>query len=196
MGVGLLCGRNQLLYLGGDEAFLAIAAVVGHDVEVVAYGAHGFFEEKEVAIAGTDDDIDGDAFVVSPFHLRIDGRYAYAAGHEQEAHLLLLFGRCGNKLAGTAKGADDGVEAVALVHLAETTSAFAYHLVYDADAFVLGVDVADGQGHPLAFVDRDDDDKLSGLAATGNPRCLDFHQVNLVAVEELFLQNRIHVKKV
>ena len=187
MGIGEGGGWHQLLNLGGHQALLAIAAVVGHDVKMVTYCLHFLFEKEQVSGACTDDDVSGDAQIMSPFHLGIDRCDAHSARHEQQAHLAALLGGGGDQLAGATQRPDDGVEAVAFFQKAEAAGAFTHHLVHDADAFALRVYIADGQRHPLPLVNRDNDDKLSGKSAAGNPRRMDFHQINTVAVEKLFL---------
>ena len=184
------------MYLVRHEAFLAVGAVVGHEIEIVADGAHFLFEEEKVAVACADDDIGRNALAVSPFHLGIDGRRANAASNEKETHGGTFVRGGGEEFAGLSQRAYDGVYAVALVHGRKGTGAVAHHLVDDGDGLALGVEVADGEGHALPLVLRDDDDELAGFARTGNPRGLDVHQIDFVAVKQLFAYNLVHVDEV
>ena len=181
----------ELVDLGGDEALLAVAAVVGHDVQVLAYSAQLVFVEEQVFRAGTDDDIGGDALAEGPFHLREHRRDAHAASHEEEA-FQLAFSVFLDEFAGTAEGTHDGVEVVALVHRGQLTRGLADHLEDDDYRLALVDDVADGERYAFSVLVGNDDDELAWLAAERYPRRVDFHPVNLVAVEQPLADDLVH----
>ena len=197
VGIGRLEGSGvggaEGLDFGGDKSMLAVGTVVGHDKEVVAYVAHLVLEEEQAFVSGTDDYVGGDAHGVGPFHLRVDWRDAHAACHEEQPHGFLFLAGGGDEFAGAPQGPHHGIDAFTLVHTAQPTSAVAHYLEYNVDAFELGVDVADGKRHPLAFVVGYDDYKLSGQSSLRHPRRSDLHQINLVAVQQLLLQNCVHI---
>jgi hypothetical protein len=72
-----------------DEAFAAIAAVVGGDDQLVAEGAEFVFPEHQVAIAEADDGDGAIARCLYSRKLRIDGRHAQAAAHQHHGAFSL-----------------------------------------------------------------------------------------------------------
>ena len=119
-----------------------------------------------------------------PFGLWIDGRRAYTASNKEYSFLLALapcveFGAVHN-LAFVAQRSHYGEDAVAFVECGKSLCRLANNLENNSDAVSLLVDVADGEGHALAFVVWYDDDKLSWFPRLGNPRCLDVHQDNVL----------------
>ena len=181
----------KLVDLGGDQSLLAVGAVVSHDVQVLAHGAQLVFIEEEVLGAGADDDVGGDALTESPFHLREHRGDAHASSHKKEA-LQFAFLMFFNQLTRTTEGTHDGVEVVALVHLGQLTCSFADDLEDDDDRLPLVDDIADGEGYAFAVLIGDDNDELAGFAAERYPRGVDFHPVDLVAVEQPLADDFVH----
>ncbi len=161
---------------------LTVAAIVGHDVEVVADCAKLVLVEEEVFRASTDDDVCGDTLPEGPFDLWEYGCDTDAASDEEEAFqftFLMFF----NQFTWFAQWADDCVEVISFVHLSQLARGLTDDLEYDDDGLPLIDDVADGKRYSLSVFMRNDDDKLSRLAAKGYPRGMDLHAVDLVAVE-------------
>ena len=96
------------------------------------------------------------------------------------------------QLARSAQGTHDGVEVVALVHGCQLACGLANHLEDDDYRLALVDNIADGEGYTFAILVGDDDNELARLAAERYPRCVDFHSVNLVAVEQPLADNLVH----
>ncbi len=160
-------------------------------MQVVAHGAQLILIEEQVFRACAYDDVGGDAVAESPLHLREHGRYAHAAGHEEQplqlAFLVLLY-----QLAGPPEGSHDGVEVVAFLHGRQLARSLANHLEHYHHRLALVDDVADGERYALAVLVGDDDDELARLAAERYPRSVNLHPVNLVAVEQPLADNLVH----
>ena len=83
--VVLFAALNQLFNLVGHQSFLAIAAVIGDNVEVIASGTHTILEENQTFVASTDNHIASYPVFVRPFDLRIDRSGTHAASDEEQA---------------------------------------------------------------------------------------------------------------
>ena len=181
----------ELVDLGCYQPLLAVAAVVGHDVQVVAHGAQLVLVEEQVFGASADDDVGGDTLSEGPLHLWEHGSDAHAAGHEEQAFELALRVFL-YQLARPPQRTHDGVEVVALVHRRQLACCLADNLEDDDHRLALVDDVADGQGYAFAVLVRDDDDELARLAAERYPRSVNLHPVNLMAVEQPLADNLVH----
>ena len=84
-------------------------------------------------------------------------------------------------------------QTVAFLQFTQSQGAIADHLIHYVNTFSFMMDVANCQRHTLAFVVRYNYNKLPRLSAFGNPGSVYFHQINPVAVQQLFLQYCIHI---
>ena len=182
----------ELVDLGGDETLFAVAAIVGHDVQVVAHGTQLVLIEEQVFGAGANDDIGGDALTESPFHLWKHRRDTHTTGHEEQP-LQLAFRMLLYQLTWPSQGTHDGIKVVAFLHLGQLACGFANHLEDDDHRLALVYDVADGERYALAVLVGNDDNELARLAAERYPWGMDLHPVNLVAVEQPLADDFVHV---
>ncbi len=200
----------QLVHLGRHQALLAVAPVVRHDVQVVAHCAQLVLVEQQVLRAGADNHVGRYSLAERPFHLRKHRRDTHAAGHEEQPLEWLsgqvaewLSGLCrfvtlrlpqGNQLAGSAQGAYDGVQVLALVHLCQLARRLAHHLEHNHYRLPLVDNVADGQRYALPLLVGNHNDELARLPAERYPRRVNLHPVYLVAVEQPLADNLVHIK--
>ena len=182
----------ELLDFVGDKAFLAITAVVGHYVEVVALCFHSVLKEQQAFVACAYNHIAAKTLLVRPLCLRIDRSGAHTSGDEQDARCgRLAEGIAVHYLGTVAKRSDNGEDAVAFTHRRQTLGRLAHNLIDDCHGVDRAVYVADCQRDTFAALVRDDDDKLARLSGFGDPRCLDVHQHDVLG-ELFFLQNLVH----
>ncbi len=101
---------EQLLQLHGNKAVLAVAAIVGHEIQMVAGLLKLVFQNDDVLVAEADDDVDLDACFLECLCRRIRNRAADAAADHTDTLFALHVG-------GLAKGTDEVLDIVALVQL-------------------------------------------------------------------------------
>ncbi len=121
---------DQPLELVGDEAVLARASVVGHQVELVTGPPHLVFEDQHVLAARSHD---ADDVVFGLFHGhggRIRDRRADPTTHHDDRPEALDLGRL-------PQGADDVANGIADVQSIEQTCRLADPLHDDRDAALL-----------------------------------------------------------
>ena len=159
-------GLDELFQLGVAEALLAVAAVVGADVEVGGVGAHLVLQDHDVLAAEAGDHIDLDpGFIEALAHGVADGA-ADAAADDADALLSA-------DLGGFAHGADKVGKAVADFHQLQHTGGLADGLDHDGNGTGLAVVIGNGQGNALAVLIQTQDDELAGQALLGDQRGLD-----------------------
>ena len=73
---------DEFLQLAGDEAVIAVGAVVGADVQVGAGLPHLLLQDHDVLGAEADDDVDVSAHLVQGFGLRVSDGTAHAAADD------------------------------------------------------------------------------------------------------------------
>jgi hypothetical protein len=117
-----------------DEAFAAVAAVVGGDQQLVAVGAEFVFPEHQVAIAEAHD---GDgaiaACLVFP-QLRIDGSDAQSAAHQHDRAFEFA------DVAGQPQRPDEIEQGIALAQGHHLKRGFAHGLDHDGDRALFHVE--------------------------------------------------------
>ena len=132
----------------------------------------------------TGDEVDLDAHFMQ-LSLRIRDRAAQTAADDSnlfEAVELAL---------SLPRGADEVVQAVALVQRAERLRGRADLLEDDGDRAVFAVKIRDGERNSLALCADTQDDELTRLGLARNVRRVDDHQLG-VHVQRLLFQNLIH----
>ena len=154
-----VAGVDELTQLVGHEAFRAVGGIVGGDVQV-GDGAQFFLEDEERFRAHAHDDVGGDAVLVEPLHLRVDGGDADSAAHEDEPFGAALLVRQVDELGGTAKGAGDVVQELSLPHGGKVAGGLADGFEHDGDGAFFGITVADGQRDALGCIRLLDNQKL------------------------------------
>ena len=83
------------------------------------------------------------------------------------------------------------------IYTVESLKGGIYYFLEDDDYRLALVDnIADGEGYTFAILVGDDDNELARLAAERYPRGVDFHPVNLVAVEQPLADNLVHGIKI
>ena len=148
---------QHLLQRRGDEARLAVAAVVGADDQLVAVAAEAVFPEHQVLVAEADDAGGAVAGLLERAQLREDRRHAEAAADQHHvpgpAHML-----------GQAERADEVGEAVALlVVVAHLPRRLAERLDDHGDRALVAIEVGDGERDALAALVQAQHDEVPGL---------------------------------
>ena len=185
--VVLHAGLEQGLELVGDETGLAVAAVVGAYVEVVAGGAELVLHDDDVLAAEAADHVHADAEALELLGDGVvDGAAGAAADHADALGV-------GVDLSGAAEGADDVGNIVAGLHEREHLRALARRLEVEGDRADLGVIVRYGERETLAELVESEDGKLAGLRALCDERRLNTHAKNRFGrIERVFFSYLEH----
>ena len=163
LGLGLL---QQLLELDGGEALLAVGAVVGHHVQMIAAGAHLFLEHDDALGAEAGDDVDIAAETVRLLGLRpCDGAARAAADNNNLVHIV--------KLGRVAERTDDVCHIVSGLLAGEQSRRAADALHDDRHGTGLAIIRRDRDGHALAELVDAEHQKLTRLCLAGNERGLE-----------------------
>ena len=177
-------GLEQLLQLDGNKAVLAVGAVVGHEIQMVAGLLELVFENDDVLVAEADDDVGLDTRLFKGLCRRICDRAADAAADDADALLAFHVRRL-------AERTDKVLDIVALVQTAEHLGGQADLLEDDRDRALFAVIAGDGQRHALRLLIDTENDELAGLRLAGDERSLDLH-VGDCGVQFLFAHDFVH----
>ena len=158
---------NELLELVGDEAGLAVGAVVGGYVEVIAGGAELVFHDDDVLAAEAAYHIDADAQALELLGDGVVYGAACAAADHTDALGVRVY------LSGAAERTDNVRDEVAGLHEREHLGALARGLEVEADRADFRVVVRDGEREALAVLVKPEYCKLAGLRALGYQGSLD-----------------------
>ena len=170
---------------GGDQARLAIAAVVGADDEIVGDGAELVLPEHQVLASKTHDRRGAVADLLEGAQLRVDRRDAQAAADEDDMADL------GDVLR-QAERTDEVLERVALlIAVAHFARGLAERLHHDGDGATVAVVIGDGQRDALGAVVKANHDEMAGLGRSRDIRRLDVPKKRRVR-KTLPVNNRIH----
>ena len=157
------------MQLGGDEALLAIGAVVGHQVEVVASGLELLLQDDDVLAAETGNNIHLHTGFMESLGGGVSDGAAHAAADDTDALLALDVG-------GTAQGTDKVADGIALVERTQHIGGQPDFLEDDGDGALLPVITGDGQRHPLGFLVNAENDELTGQSLFGHKGGLNLQQ--------------------
>ena len=182
--VVLVTGGHQLVQRSGDDALGAVAAVVGHDAQLVAASVELVLKDEQIFIAEADDAVDGAALLVQFAGNGQRNGAADAAAHD--ADLLQALG-----LGGTAQRADEIVDAVARVQAVQLHGGAADDLEDDVHGAFLAVVTGHGQGDALAVLKRAHNDKLARLCLFGDERGFNDH-LRHGGVQRDFFSDLVH----
>ena len=94
-------------------------------------------------------------------------------------------------MGGTAQGADEVANVVALVQIAQGDGGEAHLLENDGNSAFLPVVAGDGQGNTLTHLIDAENDELAGLGLAGHEGGLDLQQTD-AGVEILFAHDLVH----
>ena len=170
LGLGLL---QQLLELHGGKALLAVGAVVGHHVEILAAGAHLVLEDDDALRAEASHDVDVAAALKRALGLRPGDRAAGAAAHDDDlVHVV--------KLGGIAERAHDVRHIVALVHAGEQGGRAADALHDHGHVAGLAVEVGDRDRHALAELVHTEHEELARLRPARHERRVEGHAEHVI----------------
>ena len=158
---------NDLLFQRrGDNALLAVGAVIGHNDKLITAGAELVLENDKILVAEADNAGDLGALLVQCLrHGQRNGAAHAAADH---ADVFQAF-----DLGGLAQRADEVVHGLALFERVELHRTGAHDLEDDRHGAGLAVKACDGQGDSLGILLRADDDELAGLRLFGDERRMD-----------------------
>ena len=177
--VVLVAGSHQLVEGSGDDALGAVAAIVGHDPQLVAAGIELVLEDEQVLAAEADHAVDNAALLVE---FTGDGqRNGAAHAAADDADLLQAF-----HLGGAAQRADEVVDALTHFEAVQLHGGAADDLEDDVYSTLLAVIACDGEGDALAVFKRAHNDKLAGLCLFGNERGFNDHLCNGGVQRHLF----------
>ena len=160
---------QQLLQGLGDQALLAIGAVVCADLQHGGDGLELVLENDHVLVLEAHHSVDLCAAVMELLQNGIRDGAAHAAADDADLLLALGFG-------GLAQGANEVVQILALLLVAELLGGGAHGLDDDGNGALFTVIVVDGNGNALAVFIHPQDDELAGLCLPGNHRSLDLIQ--------------------
>ena len=180
--------QDDLLDALCDEALLAIRAVVGHDDDFVAGGAHLFFENDEFLGASGqygDDAVAGGLQGLYDGQHGCDAHASAGADHGAEAF----------DVRGLSQRADDVGDIVAFLQFAEAGGGEADFLHDEGDGAGHGVGLGNGEGHAFALLADADDNEVPGLARPGDEGCFNDELEDLFG-EMFFVENLVHIRLV
>src|SRR5580698_6594157 len=164
--------RHDFLELVGDQTLMAVTAIVGHNVGLVADRANLVFQHHQVFAAGAND---GNDVVAGALQLPRCGighcRADAAADDHRSAEVF--------DLRGFAQRANDVEDFVAGLQHAQQHGGFPDGLYNDGDRAGFGVGVSDGQRDALTAIVQAHDHKLSGLLFASDARGLDYKQLDV-----------------
>ena len=143
------------------------------------------FQNDDVLVAEADDDVNLDACFLECLCRRIRNRAADAAADHTDTLFALHIG-------GLAKGTDEVLDIIALVHAAEKLGGKTDLLEDDGDGALFAVVARDRQRHPLGLVVDAENDELTGFRLSGNERSFNLH-VRYRGIEFLFAHNFVHL---
>ena len=180
-----LLAQDDLFHAIGHQTFLPVAAVVGHDDDLVAGGTHLFFQDNQFLGASGQD---GDDAIAGSLQSLYDGQHRgdshAASGADHGAELL--------DVRGLSQGAYDVGDVVAFVQFAEAGGGEAYFLHHEGDGAGHGVSFGNGEGHTFALLAHTDDNEVPGLARPGDERCFN-HELEDLLGEMFFVENLVHI---
>ncbi len=157
---------------------MALGAVIGAHVQMVADRRHLPTQNQQVGRLGTDDNVDLGAPLVQVFRLWIDRRGAQPARHEQVAAALeRLVGHL-HEIGGAAQRADHVDQRLPGFQGADHPAGGADNLGDDGDGPAITVVVANGQGNPFPLFPGPYDQELARQCGRGDARRLHLHQTD------------------
>ena len=155
--------HNLLLQRGGDNALLAVGAVIGHDDELIAAGAELVLENDQILVAEADNAGDlGTLLMQCLGHGQRNGTADAAADHTDVLQAL--------NLGGLAQRADEVMHGLALLEGVQLHGTGTHNLEDDGHSARITVIARDGQGDSLGVLLGADNDKLAGLRLFGDER--------------------------
>ena len=175
---------EQLLQLDGHETVLAIGAVVGHEIQMVAGLLELVFKNDDVLVAEADDHIGFDASLFKRLCGRIRDCTADTAA--DNAHALFAF-----NVRRLTEWADKVLNIIALVQTAKHFGGQANLLENDRNRPLLAVITRNRQRHALRFLVYTENDKLTGLCLAGNERSFNLH-IRYGSVQFLLAHDFVH----
>jgi len=175
----LVAGSHQLVQRSGDHALSAVAAIVGHDAQLVAAGVELVLKDQQILIAEADHAVHHTALIVQFLGNGQCNGAAYAAAHN--AHLLQTLG-----LGGATQRADKIVDTIACVQAVQLHGGTAHDLEDDIYGALFAVVTGHGQGDTLAVLKRTYNDELTRLCLFGDQRGFDDHLCHGGVQRDLF----------
>ena len=179
-------GINQLLELHGNKALLAVTAVIGHNVEVVAGGLELVLQNHNVLRAEAGDHVHLQPLSMAGLGLGIGDGATHASAHHADTLCPL------GQLCGQPQRTDKVPDGVAFVQLGQQLGGQPHLLENNSDRPLLAVIVRDGQRNALALLVQAQDDELPRLRLLRDQRRLHLQQGN-AGVEYFFMYDFYHV---
>ena len=172
------CG-HQLVQSGGNNALGTVAAVVGHNAQLVAAGPELVLQDQQILIAEADHAVHHTALIVQFLGNGQCNGTAHAAAHN--AHLLQTLG-----LGGAAQRADKIVDTIACVQAVQLHGGTAHDLENDIHSALFAVVTGHSQGDALTVLKRTYNDELTRLCLFGDQRGFNDHLCHGGVQRDLF----------
>ena len=162
-----LAGLQQALQRCGDDALLAVGAVIRGDVDVILRedGAELILQQQEVLGAGTHDGVALAAKVVQLAGDGVGNGQANAAADDGPFALA--------EVRGAAQGADDVLNVVARVEGREHGGGLADHHEDELNPALRRVPIREGERHALAGLVHANHQELASMGMLGHLRRMD-----------------------
>ena len=161
------CG-HQLVQSGGNNALGTVAAVVGHNAQLIAAGPELVLQNQQILIAEADHAVHHTALLVQLTGNGQGNGAAYAAAHDTDLLQTLHLG-------GTAQRAHEIVDALTDLQAVQLHRGTAHDLENDVHSALFAVVTGHGQGDALAVLERAHNDELARLCLFGNERGFNDH---------------------
>ena len=180
----LVAGGHQLVQCSGNNTLGAIAAVVGHNAQLVAAGFELVLKDQQVLIAEAHHAVHHTALLVQLTGNGQSDGAAYAAAHD--TYLLQAF-----HLGGAAQRAYKVVDTLAHLQAVQLHRGTAHDLENDIHSALFAVVTGHGQGDALAVLKRAHNDKLARLCLFGDQRGFNDH-LRHGGIQRDFFSDLIH----
>ena len=161
--VVLLAGVQQTAHDVGHQTLLAVRAVVGAYIKVVADSPHLLLEDYQVLVAGTDYHVHLCPGLMQVLHLGIYGGSSQASRYEEITAVRELLRAQMYKLGRLTERPDHIREGLSGLIAADDAGRGSHELGDDGHTAFLAVVITDGQGDALILLPCPDYQKLSRL---------------------------------
>ena len=179
-----LLAPDDLLDTFGDQSFLSVAAIVGHDDHFITAGAHFLFEDDEILVTSGKHRDDAVAGSFESLHDGEHGCHPHTAACTDHGAEVL-------NVCGLSQRANDIGNAVARLQSTEFGGRNADFLHYEGNGAGHGVGFGYGEGHTFAARANTYYHEVARLTRTGYKRSLD-HQAVDVLREAFFTDYSVH----
>ena len=151
---------DDAFYAFGHQSFAAIAAVIGHDDDLVRALAYFVFQDNQFFASSGQHGNHAVACCLQGFD---DGGYAYSSSCTYHRAEFL-------DMSGFAQRTDHVGDIVPLIQVAQTGGGKSYFLYHQGNGTFGRIGTGYGQRHAFPFFAHADDDEMAGFPGFGNQR--------------------------